>query len=64
MSLQVLSMHCLHSVWLDQLLVFPFLNGKAALKVVKAWDADGQTDHRQGRVAGCSCLPNSSACEC
>lgn len=48
----MLSMHCLHRVWLDQLLVPPFLNGKAALKVVRSWDADGQTDHSQGKATG------------
>lgn len=52
LSLRVLSMRCLYGVLLDQLLLSPFLRGKAALKVVRAWDADGQTDHSQGRAAG------------
>lgn len=43
---------CLLRVQLDQLLLSPFLNGKAVLKVFRAWNADGQTDHSQGRVVG------------
>lgn len=43
---------CLHRVQLDQLLSFAFLKIKAALNVVRAWNADRQTDHSQGRVVG------------
>lgn len=45
MFLRVLSVPCLHRVWLDQLLLSQFLKGKVALKVVRAWDTDGRTDH-------------------
>lgn len=57
------SAHGLHRVWLDQLLVPPFLNGKAALKAVRSWDADGQTDHSRAGDAVAFQIP-ASACMC